>query len=66
MSDPLGQVCDQIRQRLEVVGNNLLRVSQGTGKFTDPNDVYMQIVVSITRLDLCQREMLRHNLLGGP
>jgi hypothetical protein len=66
MSDPLDQVCDQIRQRLEVVGNNLLRVSQGTGKFADPNDVYMQIAVSITRLDLCQREMLRHNLLGGP
>jgi hypothetical protein len=66
MSDPLDQVCDQIRQRLEVVGNNLVRASQGIGKFADPGDIYMQIAVAITRLDLCQREMLRHNLLGGP
>jgi hypothetical protein len=66
MSDPLDRVCDQIRQRLDVVGNSLVRVSQGTGKFADPNDVYMQIAVAITRLDLCQREMMRHNLLGGP
>jgi hypothetical protein len=28
--------------------------------------VYMQLAVAITRLDLCQREMLRHNMLSGP
>jgi hypothetical protein len=66
MSDPLDQVCDQIRERLEVVGNSLLRVSQGSGRFADVGDVYMQIAVAITRLDLCQREMLRHNMLNGP
>ena len=65
-SSPVDQACYEIRARLEVVANNLLRIAQGSGKFADANDVYMQIAVSITRLDLCQREMLRHNMLSGP
>lgn len=65
-SDPLDQACNQIRQRLEVVANSLLRLAQGTGKFADPDTVYLELAVSMTRLDLCQREMLRHNLLVGP
>jgi hypothetical protein len=40
-------------------------MAQGSGKFADANDVYMQLAVAITRLDLCQREMLRHNMLSG-
>jgi hypothetical protein len=65
-SSPVDQACNEIRARLEVVANNLLRISQGSGKFVDANDVYMQLVVATTRLDLCQRQMLRHNMLSGP
>jgi hypothetical protein len=50
----------------KVVATNLVRIAQGAGKFADPNDVYMQLAVAITRLDLWQREMLRHNMLSGP
>ena len=63
---PVDQACNEIRARLEVVANNLLHIAQGSGKFGDANDVYMQLAVAITRLDLCQREMLRHNMLSGP
>jgi hypothetical protein len=66
MSDPVEHACNDIRARLAVVAANLERLSQGAGKFVDPSDVYMQLAVSITRLDLCQREMLRHNMFGGP
>ena len=65
-SSPVDQACNEIRARLEVVGNSLLRIAQGSGKFADANDVYMQLAVAITRLDLCQREMLRHNMLSSP
>jgi len=65
-SSPFDQACNEIRARLEVVANNLLRIAQGSGKFADASDVYMQLAVAITRLDLCQREMLRHNMLSGP
>ena len=65
-SSPVDQACNEIRARLEVVANSLLRIAHGIGKFSDPNDVYMQLAVAITRLDLCQREMLRHNMLNGP
>ena len=65
-SSPVDQVCNEIRARLEVVANNLLHIAQGSGKFADANDVYMQLAVAITRLDLCQREMLRHNMLSSP
>ena len=65
-SSPVDQVCNQIRARLEVVANNLLHIARGSGKFADANDVYVQLAVAITRLDLCQREMLRHNMLNGP
>jgi hypothetical protein len=65
-SSPVDQVCNEIRTRLEVVANSLLHIAQGSGKFGDANDVYMQLAVAITRLDLCQREMLRHNMLSGP
>jgi len=65
-SSPADQICNEIRARLEVVANSLLHVAQGSGKFADANDVYMQLAVAITRLDLCQREMLRHNMLSGP
>lgn len=65
-SSPVDQACNEIRARLEVVANNLLRIAQGSGKFVDSNDVYMQLAVAITRLDLCQRQMLRHNMLSGP
>ena len=65
-SSPLDQACNEIRARLEIVANSLLHIAQGGGKFTDANDVYVQLAVAITRLDLCQREMLRHNMLSGP
>jgi hypothetical protein len=65
-SSPIDQVCNEIRARLDVVANNLLHMAQGSGRFVDANDVYMQLAVAMTRLDLCQREMLRHNMLGGP
>jgi hypothetical protein len=65
-SSPVDQACNEIRARLEVVANNLLRIAQGSGKFVDANDVYMQLAVATTRLDLCQRQMLRHNMLSGP
>ena len=65
-SSPVDQVCNEIRARLEVVANNLLHIAHGRGKFADANDVYMQLAVAITRLDLCQREMLRHNMLSSP
>ena len=65
-SSPVDQVCNEIRARLEGVANSLLHIAQGSGKFADANDVYMQLAVAITRLDLCQREMLRHNMLNGP
>ena len=66
MSSPVDQVCNEIRARLELVANNLLHIAQGSGKFVDASDVYMQLAVAITRLDLCQREMLRHNMLSSP
>ena len=65
-SSPLDQACNEIRARLEIVANSLLHIAQGGGEFADANDVYMQLAVAITRLDLCQREMLRHNMLNGP
>jgi hypothetical protein len=65
-SSPVDQARNEIRARLEVVANNLLRIAQGSGKFVDANDVYMQLAVATTRLDLCQRQMLRHNMLSGP
>jgi len=48
---PVDQACNEIRARLEVVANNLLHIAQGSGKFGDANDVYMQLAVAITRLD---------------
>jgi hypothetical protein len=65
-SSPVDQACNEIRARPEVAANNLLHIAQGSGKFGDASDVYMQLAVAITRLDLCQREMLRHNILNGP
>ena len=65
-SSPVDQVCNEIRARLEGVAKSLLHIAQGSGKFADANDVYMQLAVAVTRLDLCQREMLRHNMLSGP
>jgi hypothetical protein len=65
-SSPVAQACNEIRARLEVVASNLLHIAQGSGRFVDANDIYMQLAVAITRLDLCQREMLRHNMLSGP
>ena len=64
-SSPVDQVCNEIRARLEGVANSLLHIAQGS-EFADANDVYMQLAVAITRLDLCQREMLRHNMLSRP
>jgi hypothetical protein len=65
-SSPVDQVCNEIRARLEVVANSLLHIAQSNGKFADANDVYMQLAVAVTRLELCQREMLRHNMLSSP
>ena len=65
-SSPVDQVCNEIRARLELVADSLLHIAQGSGKFADANDVYVQLAVAITRLDLCQREMLRHNMLSSP
>jgi hypothetical protein len=65
-SSPVAQARNEIRARLEVVASNLLHIAQGSGRFVDANDIYMQLAVAITRLDLCQREMLRHNMLSGP
>jgi hypothetical protein len=66
MSTPLDQVCNQLRAKIETIGDDLVHVAAGHGTFSNPQAVYLTLSLAIGALETITYEMRRHGLLGGP
>jgi hypothetical protein len=62
MSTLLEKTCDEIRERLERVAHGLHAVSAGSGVFSDPMEVYAEVRVAATQLEVVQFRIRREVL----
>jgi hypothetical protein len=63
MSTPLEQLCNQLRARIETVGDDLVHVAQGQGAFTNPVGVYMTVSLAVGALEVVLYEMRRNGMV---
>lgn len=63
MSTPLDQLCNQLRARIETVGDDLVHVAQGQGAFSDPVGVYMTVSLAVGTLEIVLYEMRRNGVV---
>jgi hypothetical protein len=62
MTTLLEKNCDEIRDRLERVAHGLHAVSAGCGVFSNPIEVYTEVRLAVTQLEVVQFRIRREVL----